>query len=176
RSQPRRCRRLSLVRGDIRDLPFGSETFRLVMAPYGILQSLLRDRDLKDTLESVARVLQTGGTFGLDLVPDVPHWKEYTGRIQMRGRAAGGAQLTLVESVRQDRRRRLTIFQQEYHVRRGREVVRHPFTLTFRTVPIASMVRRLERAGFVVRSVLGDYRGAPWDDRADVWIILAEKV
>ena len=38
------------------------------------------------------------------------------------------------------------------------------------------MIRRLERAGFAIRAVLGDYRGGPWDERADVWIILAEKV
>jgi hypothetical protein len=34
----------------------------------------------------------------------------------------------------------------------------------------------LERAGFRVRATLGDYRGRPWDERADVWILLAEKV
>ena len=38
------------------------------------------------------------------------------------------------------------------------------------------MSRRLERAGFEVRAVLGDYRGRAWDERADVWILLAEKV
>jgi ubiquinone/menaquinone biosynthesis C-methylase UbiE len=176
RAQPRRKRRMSLVRGDIRELPFAAGAFRLVMAPYGILQSLLREKDLKATLSAVARVLAPGGTFGLELVPDVPRWKEYTDRIQMRGKAAGGTHFTLVESVRQDQRRKLTIFEQDYQVRKGREVTRHPFKLTFRTVPIAGMTRRLERAGFAVRSVLGDYRGRPWDPRADVWIILAEKV
>lgn len=175
-SKPLRTKRLHLTRGDIRWLPFAPASFNLVIAPYGILQSLLRDRDVKDTLTSVARVLKPGGTFGLDLVPDVPQWREYTDRIQMRGRGPRGTHLTLVESVRQDRRRRLTVFEQEYRVRRGREVTRHPFTLAFRTVPIAAMTRRLERAGFTIRSVLGDYRGGPWDDRADVWIILAERV
>lgn len=168
--------RLGLVRGDIRALPFEAGSFGLVIAPYGVLQSLLRPRDLKATLDAVARVLEPGGTFGLELVPDVPRWKEYTDRIQMRGRAAGGAHLTLVESVRQDRRRRLTIFEQEYRVRRQGRTTRHPFTLTFRTVPIRDMRRHLEHAGFEVRSVLGDYRGRPWDERADVWILLAEKV
>lgn len=176
RSRAPRTKRLSLARGDIRSLPFTSASFGLVIAPYGILQSLLRDKDLNDTLASVARVLKPGGTFGLDLVPDVPQWKEYTDRVQMRGPGPQGTHLTLIESVRQDRRRRLTMFDQEYRVRRGRTTSRHPFTLTFRTVPISSMIRRLERAGFAVRAILGDYRGGPWDDRADVWIILAEKV
>lgn len=171
-----RVKRLHLMRGDIRSLPFASASFNLVIAPYGVLQSLLRDRDVKDTLTSVARVLKPGGTFGLDLVPDVPQWKEYTNRVQMRGRGPRGTHLTLVESVRQDRRRRLTMFDQEYCVRRGRAVTRHPFRLTFRTIPISSMTQRLERTGFAIRSVLGDYRGGPWDHRADVWIILAQKV
>ena len=34
---------------------------------------------------------------------------------------------------------------------------------------------RLERAGFTIDAVLGDYRGGPWDERADVWIVLARR-
>jgi len=41
---------------------------------------------------------------------------------------------------------------------------------------VPQMTRQLERAGFAVDSVLGDYRGRPWDARADVWIILAKRV
>ena len=93
----------------------------MAIAPYGILQSLLDDADLRATLDSVARVLAPGGTFGIDLVPDVPNWREYENRVQLRGRA-GGAQLTLIESVRQDPRRRLTTFEQRYVERRGRRV------------------------------------------------------
>jgi len=91
-----------LVRGDIRRLPFARRTFDTVIAPYGVLQSLLADRDLSATLDSVARVLRRGGTFGLDLVPDVPNWREYSNRVQLKGPAARGVHLTLVESVRQD--------------------------------------------------------------------------
>ena len=168
--------RAALVRGDIRFLPFRSRPgFDLVMAPYGILQSLTRERDLKATLQSVARVLRRGGLFGIDLVPDLPRWSEYTGRTSLAGRTAGGAKLTLVESVRQDRRRRLTIFDQEYIERRGRDRRVHRFSLTFRTLSVPQMTRRLEAAGFRINAVLGDYRGGPWDPRADVWVILAER-
>src|SRR5439155_20379332 len=104
---------LKLVRADIRALPFAARSFSMVLAPYGILQSLTRPRDLTATLASVASVIERGGTFGIDLVPDVPKWREYTNRVQLRGRS-GGADLTLVESVRQDRRRRLTTFEQRY--------------------------------------------------------------
>jgi len=37
------------------------------------------------------------------------------------------------------------------------------------------MRRRLEAAGFEVETVLGDYQGRPWDEQADVWIILARR-
>ena len=175
RAPSRESRAPKFVRADIRDLPFKRGRFSMVLAPYGILQSLIRERDLSEALASVARVLKRGGTFGIDLVPDVPNWREYRNRVQLRGRAAGGARLTLIESVRQDRRRRLTTFTQRYRVTRGGRTVTHPFELTFRTLSVRQMASRLRRAGFSVENVLGDYRGRPWDSRADVWIILAKK-
>jgi ubiquinone/menaquinone biosynthesis C-methylase UbiE len=174
----RRARRkmdIRLVRGDIRHLPFPDASFDLVIAPYGILQSLLRERDLADTLDTVARVLTPGGTFGLELVADLPSWNEYRNRISLRGARARGTHITLIESVRQDKRRRLTLFDQEFVERRGRTTRRRTFTLSFRTLSVPQMVRRLERAGFSVAALLGDYQGGPWDPRADVWIIVAEK-
>src|SRR5215207_3632274 len=54
--------RVRLVRGDIRRLPFRARPgFGLVMAPYGMLQSLTSERDLTATLASVARVLKRDG-------------------------------------------------------------------------------------------------------------------
>ena len=163
------------VRGDIRTLPFAPRAFNAVIAPYGVLQSLLADRDLAAALDSVARVLESGGIFGLDLAPDVPNWREYSNRVQLRGPAARGGHFTLIESVRQDRARRLTTFEQRYVERRDGRSTEHRFELTFRTLSVQRMTDRLNRAGFVVDHVLGDYRGRPWDERADVWIILAKK-
>jgi hypothetical protein len=37
------------------------------------------------------------------------------------------------------------------------------------------MARRVEAAGFTVEVVLGDYRGRPWDERAEVWILMARR-
>jgi ubiquinone/menaquinone biosynthesis C-methylase UbiE len=168
--------RALLLRGDIRSLPFRSRPgFHLVMAPYGILQSLTREQDLQETLASVHRVLRRGGLFGIDLVPDLPRWSEYEGRRSFAGARGSKTHLTLVESVRQDRRRRLTIFDHEYIERRGAERRVHRFSLTFRTLSVPQMRRRLEDAGFAIEAVLGDYRGGPWDSRADVWIILARR-
>ena len=162
------------VRGDIRALPFPDDHFGMVVAAYGILQSLVRERDLAATLDSVARVLEPGGLLGIDLVPDVPNWREYQNRVQMRGRIRGRP-ITLVESVRQDRRRRLTIFEQRYVERVDGKAVEHRFDLTFRTLPMPLMTRRLERAGFEVEGLFGDYRGRPWTAASDAWVILARR-
>lgn len=178
RDKARRARltsRVRLVRGDIRTLPFRSRSFALVMAPYGIVQSLVSDRDLDSALESVARVLPAGGRFAIDLVPDLPAWSEYRRKKTLTGRIGGGTTITLVESVRQDRGKKLTIFDQEYTRRRGRRRDVQRFSLTFRTLSIPQMAARLDRAGFTVDALLGDYQGRPWDLRADVWIILATR-
>jgi SAM-dependent methyltransferase len=197
-----RLSHVQLVRGDIRSLPFcshgpakaGAHTkpathaiepttvgphsrFATVIAPYGILQSLLREADLSATLNAVHEVLAPGGTFGLELVADLPSWEEYRRRVSLRGwrRSSGGAHVTLVETVRQDRARRLTIFDQEFTERNGRRTQVHKFSLTFRTLTVPQMVRRLEKAGFAITALLGDYRGGPWDTRAEVWVILATR-
>jgi SAM-dependent methyltransferase len=169
--------RALLVRGDIRHLPFAPRNFALVMAPYGILQSLVRESDLKATLASVARVCAPGALFGIDLVPDVPRWAEYERRVALRGRRGpGGSSLTLVESVRQDRARHLTVFEHEYVERRpGRAATATKFSLTFRTLSVRQVAARVERAGFTVEALLGDYDGGPWDRRADVWVVLARR-
>jgi SAM-dependent methyltransferase len=171
--------RVHLIRGDIRHLPFagGGKSFPMVMAPYGVLQSLLREADLAATLESVREVLRPGCTFGLELVADLPSWQEYRKRVSLTGwrQRRGGAHVTLVETVRQDPKRRLTLFDQEFTERQGRRRDTHRFSLTFRTLSVPQMVRRLEKAGFAITALLGDYRGGPWDERADVWVIVARR-
>jgi SAM-dependent methyltransferase len=164
------------VRADIRRLPFRARPgFGLVMAPYGMLQSLTSERDLALTLASVARVIRRDGVFGIDLVPDLPRWSEYKRRVTLSGSRDARTHLTLRETVRQDRRRRLTMFDQEYVERRDGARRVHRFSLTFRTLSVPQMRRRLEKAGFRVDAVLGDYKGGAWHPEADVWVMLASK-
>ena len=179
RMRVRRARlqsRVKLIRADIRQMPFADRSFPLVMAPYGILQSLLDERLLTSTLKEVQRVLTRKGTFGLELVADLPAWDEYSKRTSLKGRRGpNGKPIVLIESVRQDRRRHITRFEQEFVEGRGKSATRRKFSLAFRTVSVPQMVQRLERAGLEVTNLLGDYQGGPWDLRADVWIILARK-
>ena len=168
---------LQLVRGDVRFLPFPAAAFGLVAAPYGILQSLLDDATLDAALAAAHRVLRRGGTLGIDLVSDLASWSAYDRRVKLRGRVGRGETcITLIESVRQDRARGLTCFDQEFVERRGGVSRSHRFSLAFRTVSVAEMSARLEGRGFRVSAVLGDYQGGPWDPRADVWLILATRI
>jgi ubiquinone/menaquinone biosynthesis C-methylase UbiE len=171
----RRALRPQLTRGDIRRLPFGRAAFGMVMASYGMLQSLLSDADLDAALAESRRVLARGGLLGVDLVPDLPAWQEYRRQVRLRGRSAARGRITLVETARQDRRRRLTIFDEEFVERRGRTVRRRRFSLTFRTLPLHQITARLKRHGFRIESTSGSYRGRPLDDGADVWLVLARR-
>jgi ubiquinone/menaquinone biosynthesis C-methylase UbiE len=177
RMKVRRARlaaRVKLIRGDIRHLPFPDKSFELVMAPYGILQSLLDEKLLSATLKDVRRVITRDGIFGLELVADLPAWEEYSNRLSLRGeRGPNGKPIALIESVTQDRRKHITRFEQEFVEGRGKSATRKKFSLAFRTLSVPQMVQRLEKAGFEVAALLGDYQGGPWDLRADVWIILA---
>ena len=168
--------RVRLIRGDIRQLPFPDKSFPLVMAPYGILQSLLDERLLSATLKEVQRVLARKGTFGVELVADLPAWEEYSNRVTFRSkRGPHGTPIQLVESVTQDRRKHITRFEQEFVEGRGKSATRKKFSLAFRTLNVPQMVQRLEKAGLEVSALLGDYQGGPWDLRAEVWIILARR-
>jgi ubiquinone/menaquinone biosynthesis C-methylase UbiE len=179
RDRVRRSRqgsRVKLIRGDIRHLPFPDKSFELVMAPYGILQSLLDEKLLAATLKDVRRVLTRDGIFGLELVADLPAWEEYSKKESLRGkRGPNGKPIVLIESVKQDRRKHITRFEQEFVEGRGKNATRKTFNLAFRTLSVPQMVQRLEKAGLEVASLLGDYQGGPWDLRADVWIILARR-
>jgi SAM-dependent methyltransferase len=173
RRRPPRARP-GLLRGDIRQLPFADASIACVFGAYGVVQSLTTDRDLDATFAEVARVLKPGGRFGLDLVPDLAKWEAYQRQTRFRG-TLGGRPLTLIESVRQDRPRGLTMFDEEIIVGRGRNAARHTFTLTFRTLPMERLLSRLEAAGLRIDSTAGSYRGAAWYPAADVWLVTARK-
>ena len=116
-------------------------------------------------------MLRPGGTFGIDLVPDVPNWREYENRVQLRGRA-GGAQLTLIESVRQDPKRRLTTFEQKYVERRGDRTREHRFDLTFRTLSVRQMTASSNAPDFAstpCSATIGDAPGTTAPTSGSSW-------
>ena len=152
-----------VVRGDIRALPFRRRIVR--PGDRAVRHAAVADLATSTssaTLAEAARVLRPGGLLGVDLVPDLPRWPAVS---QARSACAAGAApattVTLVESVRQDRRRGLTIFDEEFVERRRGRVRRHQFSLTFRTLPMKATLARLERAGFASRPCSATTTAAP---------------
>ena len=96
-------------------------------------------------------------------------------RVSLTGRPGRtGPPVTLVESVRQDRSEAPDDLRPRVRRRLGPGATgRTVSRVTFRTLPVKTMARRLERAGFEVDAVLGGYDGRPWDERAETWIVLA---
>jgi hypothetical protein len=135
----------------------------------------LNDEDLAAAFASVARVLERRGVFGIDVVSDLPRWPEYRNRKQLSGRTTAGVYLTLVESVRQQRAARLTVFEQRYTTRGRRGAAEHRFELRFRTPPMRRLTALLEQAGLPVVSRFGDYDGGAWHRGADTTIIVAAR-
>jgi ubiquinone/menaquinone biosynthesis C-methylase UbiE len=176
RRRARLQRRLRLVRADIRSLPFVASSFGAVIAPYGVLQSLLTDGDLQAVLRSVARVLEPEGVLGIDVVSDLPRWPEYKNRKQLTGQKGPDEHLTLVESVSQERSGRVTVFEQRYTTRGRRGAAEHRFELRFRTPSLRRLTGQLKKAGLPVESLFGDYAGGAWHPGADQSIIVARRV
>ena len=107
----------------------------------------------------------------------MPQWREYANRVQMRGRTRGGAHLTLVESVRQDPRRRLTTFEQRTWSAVGATSGEHRFELTFRTVPVPTDdVAGSSGPGSRSRPCSATTAGGPGTSAPTCGFILAEKV
>ena len=78
----------------------------------------------------------------------------------LRGkRGPNGKPIVLIESVKQDRRKHITRFEQEFVEGRGKSATRKKFSIAFRTLSVPQMVQRLEKAGFEVAALLGDYQG-----------------
>ena len=169
-----RARRPGLVRGDMRCLPFRDRSFDRVFAPYGVLQSLMSDADLDTALLESSRLLKRGGSFGFELIPELTNWSTYQREVRFQGRL-GRARITLTESVRQDRRRGLTIFDEEFTVREGRRTTRHRFPLTFRTVPMEAMLAKLSASGLTPETLYGSYKGEVWTPDSAVWLAIARR-
>jgi ubiquinone/menaquinone biosynthesis C-methylase UbiE len=166
--------RLRLVRSDIRALPFAPDAFETVIAPYGVVQSMPGAEALAAALRSVARVLAPGGSVWIDLAVEVPRWPEYRNRVRWRQPKDSTRDATLVESVRQDRATRMTIFRQVYTQRRRRGTIKRDFELCFYTPSLSQLRSQLAAAGLAMEPPR-DYDGRAWHRRSETLVVRAKK-
>ncbi len=174
RRKPCATRTCSLCRATFARCPSLAGSFRWCSAPYGVLQSLLDNGDLAATPRIRHHVLVRNGAFGIDL-DRMFRMARVQYRVQLRGRRAGSPHLTLIEWVDQDRKRRLT--RSNSAMWSAVANIESSISSNWRSEPAQSRkwCNICKRTGFRVEALLGDYRGHPWDERADVWIILARR-
>ena len=166
--------RLRLVRSDIQALPFAPDSFEMVIAPYGVMQSMPGADALAAALRSIANALTTGGSVWIDVAVEVPRWPEYRNRVRWRQPKHSTRDATLVESVRQDRARRMTTFRQVYTQRRRSGTVKRDFELCFYTPSLSQLRRQLAAAGLAMEPPR-DYEGRVWHSRSETLVVRARK-
>lgn len=166
--------RLHLVRSDIRALPFAPNAFETVIAPYGLVQSMPGAEALAAALRAVAGVLTPGGSVWIDIAIEVPRWPEYRNRVRWRQPEGSTRDATLVESVRQDRARRMTIFRQVYTGRRRSGTIKRDFELCFYTPTLTQLRAQLASAGLVMDQPR-DYEGRAWRSGSETLVVQARR-
>ena len=173
-----RARRPPIVRGDIRaPAVCAPAASALVIAPYGMLQSLIvRPRSRRRARRGGARAAARRTARRRSRARSADVATNPAPRVTLRGRHGAGAAHHAHRvrppgsAPRADDLRR--------GVRRAAAADGVGARRFYADVPHAAdeaVLARLERAGFAVEAVLGDYRGGPWDVRADVWVILARR-
>ena len=118
----------------------------MVLAPYGLLQSLLRDRDLMSTLAEVAeccdRAHHSGWSSSQTFRPEGISAARELERLAQHARwfacDAGG-------DGAPGSRTRAHGFRSEFTERRGGNCQVHRFALSFRTLSVPQMARRLRK-------------------------------
>ncbi len=167
--------RVSLLRADLRRLPL-SAGFRLALAPCHTM-AYFDDPAASECLRSVHGALQAGGGLALDLpspelegieaaagVMDTFHEPQSDIEVQVSAqqrveRSARRVHVTwFYDEMRPDGRVRRTERAQTYHLRSQEQVE-----------------ALLDRAGFELLDVRGNYAGAPFSPHSESMLVVAEK-
>jgi SAM-dependent methyltransferase len=173
---------VSLHQGDARAFDLGRK-FDLVIAPFRVVQHLTTIDDQLGFLNSVARHLAPGGRLAFDVFnpnfdalaaadgtehEDTPETTLPDGRSFRRaGRVARVRWIDQVSEI-----------ELIYYIssNSGKKVQRLVQSFDMRWFLRAELVHLLERGGFAVRSIYGDFDRAPLSDRSPEQIVCAERV
>jgi hypothetical protein len=128
--------------------------------------------DLAAAFNAIARVLTPGGSLWIDVAVEVPRWPEYRNRVRWRQPKGSTRDATLIESVRQDRAKRVTVFRQVYTQRQRSRTIKRDFELCFYTPTMGQLRSQLAAAGFVVEPPR-DYEGRAWHSRSETLVVRA---
>ncbi len=155
---------LQLIRGDMRHLPFGTDSFDLVVNLFTSFGYFTDDSQHAAVLHETAAVLKSGGRFVLDYLNAPAVTREL---VPHEVRRIGSREVTITRQISPDGR----YVTKEIHLMdEGRSFLER--VRLFAPDELALMLRD---AGFVVRERLGDYDGGRLHAESPRAIFLAER-
>jgi len=174
--------RVTLHQGDARSFDLGRQ-FELVIAPFRVLQHLTTTDGQLDFLRSVARHLAPGGRLAFDVFnpnfsalvsadgierEDTPETAMADGRSFRR--AGRVSQVRWIDQVSE--------IELVYYVSSepGGKIQRYVQSFDMRWYLRSELVNLLARAGFIVRSIYGDFDRSPLTDNSPEQVVCAERI
>ena len=173
--------RATLRQGDVRDFDAGA-TFRLVVAPFRVLQHLVAIEDQLRCLEAVARHLAPGGRFIFDVFN--PHFASLTAdrsreqedtpeQVLADGRSLRRTvKIPRVRWTEQVSETELIYYLSE---RPAAPPTRHVQAFEMRWYVRAELIHLLARSGLRVQAIYGDFDRSPLADGSPEQVVCAER-
>jgi SAM-dependent methyltransferase len=170
-----------LVQGDMRDFDLG-ETFDLAIIATRSFAYLLDRIDQAEALACIARHLRPGGLLVFDLLHPRPAWVSAPPGSLRQDLTAYAARFDAIVSrtetmVETDLARQVRIIRSAYEIVAAdgavtKRFVEWPYRYTYRF----EAEHLLERAGFTIEAVLGDYQEqSPFHSDSNVMVFLARR-
>jgi SAM-dependent methyltransferase len=152
------------VRADMRDLPFGDESFNLVVNLFTSFGYFEDDAEHARVLARVCAVTRRGGTFVIDFLNAGQVRREL---VPYDERVENGITIEQTRTISQDDR----FVEKRIRLRgRGKEYIER-----VRLLSEADLERMLGTAGFVVSKRFGDYSGTRWSEDSPRTILFASR-
>lgn len=155
---------LSVVRGDMRKLPFAAATFDVVVNLFTSFGYFSADSQHECVLGDVAQVLRSGGTLVLDYF-NAAELRESL--VQHEEQAVGGQHVVIDRRITPDDR---FVIKEMHLIDDGRS-----FMERVRLYDAGDLEDLMERTGFTVRHRFGDYTGAPLTPRSPRVLLMGER-
>ncbi|MCK4807203.1 MAG: class I SAM-dependent methyltransferase [Candidatus Aegiribacteria sp.] len=167
-------RGISRVRGIAQQLPLKNSSLDLVLFPYNGIHCILERNERKLAFREIASVLKPGGKFFAEACPGFDK-RQDENREDRYDYNRNGTSLKLIESVHNDLKRGLIVFDMEYS---GSVVTDGTIEISLELALISAgeLLNDIRNEGMGVVTIWGDYDLSPWDaDDSPRLLVLAER-
>jgi SAM-dependent methyltransferase len=164
RARHRTGNRVAMVRADMRHLPFGAETFDVVVNLFTSFGYFADDAQHQVVLRDAVALLRHGGSFVLDFLNATAVRRQLVPR---EDRVVGSQHVVIERRIAPDERH---VIKEMHILDDGRS-----FLERVRLFSREALAQMMERAGLSVRQQYGDYTGGPPDDAAPRAILVGVK-